>query len=185
MGCFAGSFLREGAAKRLQRWIISVDPCARYSLRRLGFALEREETAVRGDDLRRQGEPRWQDYEYCDNDDPWYDGRNHEYTIVDSPRSGTAMTLSDIKKVLKLRFFGIKTGQSSRYLVYQFLELLELKEELKSISVLRPFDCLSGKSLLSPEDRVAADRWNDRPELGFWLRLPNSFFQTFRALRRS
>lgn len=33
------------------------------------------------------------------NADPWYDGRAHEYTIVDAPRSGTLLTADEIEKV--------------------------------------------------------------------------------------
>ena len=175
-------FYEKGQQRK--RWIISVDPCARYSLRRLGFALEREETAVRGDDLRRQGEPRWQDYEYCDNDDPWYDGRNHEYTIVDSLaparfdpqryQEGFKATLFRNQDWAKFALFSLPVSRTVR---------TEGGTE-KHFQSCTSFRLPGGKSLLSPEDRVAADRWNDRPELGFWLQLPNSFFRHF-APRRS
>ena len=31
------------------------------------------------------------------NADPWYDGRAHGYTIVDSPRAGTVLTADEIE----------------------------------------------------------------------------------------
>jgi hypothetical protein len=38
-----------------------------------------------------------------DNADPWYDGRAHGFTIVDSPRSGTLLTAEEIESIF-LRF---------------------------------------------------------------------------------
>jgi serine/threonine protein kinase len=40
-----------------------------------------------------------------DNSDPWYDGRAHGFTIVDSPHSGTLLTADEIEAVF-LRFGG-------------------------------------------------------------------------------
>jgi hypothetical protein len=34
-----------------------------------------------------------------DNADPWYDGRAHSYTIVDSPRAGTVLTADEIESI--------------------------------------------------------------------------------------
>ena len=39
------------------------------------------------------------------NSDPWYDGRAHGDTIVDSPRSGTLLTAEEIEQIL-VRFGG-------------------------------------------------------------------------------
>lgn len=33
------------------------------------------------------------------NSDPWYDGRAHHYTIVDSPREGTLLSAEEIEDV--------------------------------------------------------------------------------------
>jgi hypothetical protein len=35
-----------------------------------------------------------------DNPDPWYDGRAHDYTIIDSPRCGTVLTAEEIEQEL-------------------------------------------------------------------------------------
>jgi hypothetical protein len=40
------------------------------------------------------------------NSDPWYDGRAHGFTIVDSPRSGTLLTAAEIEAVF-LEFAGV------------------------------------------------------------------------------
>ena len=40
-----------------------------------------------------------------DNADPWYDGRAHGFTIVDSPRSGTLLTAEEIEGIF-VRFGG-------------------------------------------------------------------------------
>jgi hypothetical protein len=80
------------------RAIIALDPTYRApsghrpSLMGLGRALEEAEQARRlaiGDPaLIRTGTPR---YDWVDHDDPWYTGVGHDYTIVDSPRSGSVL----------------------------------------------------------------------------------------------
>ena len=80
------------------RVIIALDPTYRDpsghrpSLLGLGRALEEAEQAQRlatGDPaLIRIGTPR---YDWVDHDDPWYTGVGHDYTIVDSPRSGSVL----------------------------------------------------------------------------------------------
>lgn len=81
-----------------RRAIIALDPTyrdpsgRRPSLMGLGRALEEAEQAQRlatGDPaLIRTGTPR---YDWVDHDDPWYTGVGHDYTIVDSPRSGSVL----------------------------------------------------------------------------------------------
>jgi hypothetical protein len=86
--------------------IISVDPTADVpqplSLKGLGYALEREETRLRhvinGGVDTRGGKPRFADG-YCDNQDPWYDGRGHHFGIVDSPSEGTVLPYDRIVRV--------------------------------------------------------------------------------------
>jgi hypothetical protein len=91
------------------RVVLSLDPTGnvpgsrrtQHSLRGLGYRLEREEertrTGEKGWDDRR-GRPRFPDG-YCHNDDPWYDGRAHGWTIVDSPRSGTRIRFETIRSI--------------------------------------------------------------------------------------
>lgn len=87
---------------RFGRVVLSLDPVWEVdgslpSLRGLGFALEQKEHQVRltsgGDD--RSPTPRWSDGT-CTNADPWYDGRGHDFTIVDAPASTTHLSYDDV-----------------------------------------------------------------------------------------
>jgi len=87
------------------RIVISVPPYLKFGLKGLGKELEKAETAKRKK-LKKQrpkvgkAEARWKD---VDNADPWYDGRSpiHAYTIVDSPRMGTVMTVEEVVHILE------------------------------------------------------------------------------------
>lgn len=90
------------------RVIITVDPDGlttdgrRLNLRGLGYALERAELRWRNRDGRtdpRGGPPRWDDGS-CVVADPWYDGRAHGFTIVDSPRVGTELPYAEIVRIV-------------------------------------------------------------------------------------
>ncbi|MBI5071034.1 MAG: hypothetical protein HZB56_22685 [Deltaproteobacteria bacterium] len=96
-----------GGSDHFPRVIVSVDPVFRVAgraptLRGLGFALEQAEEAERAlrnggvDD--RGGPPRFDDGS-CKNADPWYDGRGHEWTIVDAPRNGTALDYASVVRI--------------------------------------------------------------------------------------
>jgi hypothetical protein len=95
------------------RWIIAVDPNVRVSgtspsLRGLGISLEVEEQRRRGGidgagNTSRLGTAR---FEFAPGiADPWYDGRGHQLTIVDSPREGTVLGEGDILRILRSRFW--------------------------------------------------------------------------------
>lgn len=102
--CPLGSAAGPGSAGRAarRRMVLSLEPTFSVDgrspcLRGLGFRLERAESAARrasGMEVRR-GRPRYGGG-YCDNPDPWYDGRGHEWTIVDSPLVGTALPYDEI-----------------------------------------------------------------------------------------
>lgn len=93
------------------RVILSVDAAwrshdgRRPHLRGLGARLEeaehgaRERNRAAGGDTRPKI-PRWPDGS-VDNNDPWYDGRGHHHTIIDTPRDGTVIPYSDILQQLK------------------------------------------------------------------------------------
>lgn len=94
----------DGLDRVYPRVVLSLDPAwhiegRKPSLRGLGFALERAESEARrrmhegADD--RGGAPRYGDG-YCDNGDPWYDGRAHDFTIVDAPRDGTVLPYAQV-----------------------------------------------------------------------------------------
>jgi len=72
------------------RFILSVNPSSNLYLKGLGDLIEQAETDKRKMmGMERQGENR----PGYDSPDPWYDGRSplHNYTIIDSPRSGTVL----------------------------------------------------------------------------------------------
>ena len=136
----------------INRWTISVNPKSRLNLRRLGYMLEQEERKIREEDTR-GGRPRWNDSEYSDNSDPWYDGRDHDFTLVDSPRSGTLLRDPNfIKRILQSRFYGVslkpreenQTAQT-RLLSYLFFEFNpKMTNFLDSCHQTNPFRNLSG-----------------------------------------
>jgi hypothetical protein len=106
----------ESVTKRgTARCILSVRPDTTASLEGLGAALEQAEVEKRlrlhGVDARmhdtRSGE-RLADRQGYGNPDPWYDGRDNAYTIVDAPRAGTILTADEIEGIF-LRFG--KAGQ--------------------------------------------------------------------------
>jgi hypothetical protein len=98
----------------------SVDGGRKPSLRGLGFRLERDESIERresGMEVRR-GRPRFGGG-YCDNPDPWYDGRGHEWTIVDSPLIGTALPYEKIEALATGgEFWKVPLEGGSVYLVW-------------------------------------------------------------------
>ena len=87
-----------------RRCILSVSPDSGASLRGLAGLLDQAESERRrqlyGEDDRvadsATGERKPPRAGY-DNADPWYDGRAHGFTIVDSPRSGTHLTAEEIE----------------------------------------------------------------------------------------
>ena len=99
------------------RCLVSVRPGDGVSLRGLGALLDQAEAIRRGqlygvDDRGVNTEtggskPARAGYS---NTDPWYDGRAHGDTIVDSPRSGTVLTAEEIEQIL-VRFGGRPEGE--------------------------------------------------------------------------
>jgi hypothetical protein len=84
------------------RAIISVRPDLDARLLGLGALLDAAETAARaGTGRERSGPPR----PGYDNSDPWYDGRAHHDTIVDSPRDGTVLSADAVEHIV-LQFGG-------------------------------------------------------------------------------
>ena len=90
------------------RCIISVRPDSNLNLRGLGALLEKAESEKRknhfhGIDDRVtdlvSGKPKTPRTGYS-NSDPWYDGRGHGFTIIDSPRDGTFLTPEEIEDIL-------------------------------------------------------------------------------------
>ncbi len=86
---------------------ISVRPNEGIELRGLGETLELREVEKR---IQKNGEDRrW--YYHSDenrrevrkgfnNPDPWYDGRGHDYTIIETPNDGTVLTADEIESLV-------------------------------------------------------------------------------------
>lgn len=92
------TFRADGA---LRRAVLSVDGESGYHLPYLGYALEQEEEKKRKLlKCKRGGRPRYPD-NYCNNDDPWYDGRGHHFTIIDAPRGGTVLAYDEVLAVAR------------------------------------------------------------------------------------
>ena len=116
--------LTDGPA--FQSVVISVDPNwesdgLHPSLRGLGYALEQVEREHRerrnGGMDDRGGAPRFRGG-YCDNDDPWYDGRDFNYTIVDAPNAGTRIPYERIVEIAtRQRFWEVPLRSGTVYLV--------------------------------------------------------------------
>lgn len=93
------------------RVIVALDPTQiqhlpperRPSLRSFGAHLEMLEVRKRKQlGKPRGGYPRWPD---VTNSDPWYDGRDKDYTIVDGPKSGSILSVTEIKNALNSEFW--------------------------------------------------------------------------------
>ena len=96
------------------RIVISVPPTYKYGLKGFGAILEEAETEKRQKLGKQRPKPKSKKdikkgtpnmrarYEDVTNNDPWYDGRSplHAYTIVDSPREGTVLTLDEVVEML-------------------------------------------------------------------------------------
>jgi TIR domain len=100
---------------RRHRCILSVTPDSGVTLQGLGEMLEEAESQARiaksGVDDRnidpQSGIPRPARQGFSNND-PWYDGRGHNYTIVDAPRSGTVLSADRIEQIFVA--FGSRGG---------------------------------------------------------------------------
>lgn len=80
------------------RCVVSVRPDSDARLTGLAAALDEAETRARaGTPWERTGPPRGPGYT---NSDPWYDGRAHNHTIIDAPRSGTRLTPDEVERIV-------------------------------------------------------------------------------------
>jgi hypothetical protein len=101
-------YQKQETSSEGMHWSFSIQPKRGFSLRGLGYHFEKFEATNRKD---RKGLSRWGDDNYSDNNDPWYDGRNHQYCLVESPRSGTKISTPDeIKQLLQSDWHSITLG---------------------------------------------------------------------------
>jgi hypothetical protein len=98
--------LQDGSVLETNRVIVAVDPNSEVYLSRLGQVLEQAE-AIKENIIFGEEKVKWRPYnrkrfdeEWCTNNDPWYDGRNQNYTIVDSPFVGSLLSVEEIKAVV-------------------------------------------------------------------------------------
>lgn len=80
-----------------KRVVISLKPDSFYTLKEIGKKLNKAEKEKRkslGITLNESNRPGYE------MPDPWYDGRAHNYTIVDAPRMGTFLTLDEILNIV-------------------------------------------------------------------------------------
>lgn len=102
--------LPNGEPIKTNRVVISVKEDSGVSLYGLGEALEAAELEAEEEFIIKQGmnidewrsrqDVRWYNEKWCVNIDPWYDGRNHNYTIVDAP--GTHYSLLGIDEIMAI-----------------------------------------------------------------------------------
>jgi len=98
--CSNDGFVFLGVKINEQRIILSVNPSGNVWLKGLGEMIEQAESEQRkalGMERKGKNRPGY------DSPDPWYDGRSplHDYTIIDSPRCGTVLSLVDIMKIVE------------------------------------------------------------------------------------
>lgn len=115
---------RPGDPPRRSRWIIALDeassavePASRASLRGLGASLEWAEQRKRrrlAGVPRREGPSRFP--EFPGIADPWYDGRGHRWTIVDSPHDGTVLDQGEVEEIIASRFWEPEVESVSAWL---------------------------------------------------------------------
>lgn len=109
-------FGADGGAESAKRFVISLRPSIRATdglirrptLRGLGLKLERLEQERRRSmghaaESERRGQTRFS--EFPGIRDPWYDGRGHGHSIVDSPRHGSVLDFEKIVDVLQTAFW--------------------------------------------------------------------------------
>ena len=91
---------------KINKVIISVNPNSDVCLKGLGESLEKAERESerkyfneKNDIWRSRTKSRFPE-EWCDNEDPWYDGRNFDYTIVDAPKVGSLLSLKEIRHIV-------------------------------------------------------------------------------------
>ncbi|RQV99391.1 MAG: hypothetical protein EH225_11650 [Calditrichaeota bacterium] len=98
----------EGFAVKPNRVIISIPPELPFSLQQLAVQLERAECEAERQLLGDKAELKrtrtvirrgYEDAKWVTNNDPWYDGSSHNYTIVDSPSSLSLLSTERIKKI--------------------------------------------------------------------------------------
>ncbi len=139
--------MQDGVSTRI---ILSLDPTwkealsgRRPTLRGLGFRLEQAEASARsGAPSKDRGKPpRYLDGS-CDNADPWYDGRGHGHTIVDSPRAGTVLPYAEVCRIAKSGFWEVQLREAEVFVA------IPLDDQARSTTGGRPAACADATKAL-------------------------------------
>jgi hypothetical protein len=101
-----------GPTPSLDAGVASPMPKGKPCIIGLGRQLETLERQADATSARPRGGPPRFEPDYCDNADPWYDGRGQDYTIVDGPRAGTLLDYATI--LWMVGFSGLPVGVSPR-----------------------------------------------------------------------
>lgn len=108
---------------RVSRVIVSVKPDAEVHLKGLAEELEKreldKEEALFGEKKnlwRSRGEKRYPD-SWCTSENPWYDGRDRMFTIIDSPNEGSLLSIQEIKETVANYIFTFGTYSSFHGLI--------------------------------------------------------------------
>ena len=88
----------NGGKNGKPRWVLSVDPNHPVDLVGLGSTLNHFEELKRQEKGIVLDEPPRSGYSIAD---PWYDGRGHDYTIVDTPIHGSCLDREDIENYIR------------------------------------------------------------------------------------
>jgi len=107
---------RKGITVPRHHWVISIDPspdaditpgASRATLEGLGASLEwaeqRRRQSLGVDPVTRHGVTRFPEYPHVA--DPWYDGRGHHHTIVDTPQDGSVLSAAEVTTILQSEFW--------------------------------------------------------------------------------
>ncbi|MGE5371727.1 MAG: hypothetical protein ACM3QZ_07065 [Solirubrobacterales bacterium] len=120
--------LPNGNEVKTNRVVIALKEGAQTSLLGLGEALEAAELAAeqrlidQGNfDIgrwRSRAQARWPKDAWCTNVDPWYDGRNQNYTIVDAPGNHySLLPIAEIMEISKRFHVPVLDFNSSRHVI--------------------------------------------------------------------
>ena len=99
-----GKRLEEVSTSRV---IISVAPGNNVNLKGLGYNIEKKEEqkcselGIRRYSKGRDGSITYTNRPGYESPDPWYDGRGHNYQIIDGPMSGSVLSVEEINNIAK------------------------------------------------------------------------------------
>ncbi len=146
--------------KQTNQVIISVSGNSDLTLVGLGKLLEHEECKAEERIFGKERKEKWRTRnpeerrfreEGFDNCDPWYDGRNNQYQIVDAPRIGSLLTFQEIKDVV-LNYTKPRVKRNHTRILYPFhfqsKKYHELGKSLSRHHMFKKVDHIENKELI-------------------------------------